>query len=152
MDLKNKRSFGFDGFSNQLLKHLSVIFCDYCELDSQDRYFSCRYENNNNSSPQKSDRNEFNKYRPVSLLSSFAKVIHLQLYDYLDQNRLLTEKQYGFRENIIYRIGCPNCIRYFSTNVGQHENTIRHFSWFVKSFRHFWPLNITGTLWNYWFR
>ena len=26
------------------------------------------------------------------------KVIHMQLYDYLNQNSLLTERQYGFRK------------------------------------------------------
>jgi len=42
-------------------------------------------------------------YRPISLLSSFSKIleklVHKRLYSYLDTNNLITSQQFGFRPN-----------------------------------------------------
>ena len=50
-----------------------------------------------------SDPHEFGNYRPISLLPTlskiFEKVVHLQLYDYINSNNLLNKSQYGFRPN-----------------------------------------------------
>ena len=44
-----------------------------------------------------------NNYRPISLLSIFDKIIeklmHKRLYNFLEENDILYEKQYGFRKN-----------------------------------------------------
>ena len=41
-------------------------------------------------------------YRPISLLptisKNFEKIIHDQMYEYLNDNNLLTEQQFGFRK------------------------------------------------------
>jgi hypothetical protein len=46
---------------------------------------------------------DMNNYRPISLLSSFSKIlekiVHSRLYDYLDSNSLITPHQFGFRPN-----------------------------------------------------
>ena len=52
----------------------------------------------------KSDkRSMMNNYRPISILPVFSKVIeslvHQQLYEYLEKNRLLSKFQFGFRKN-----------------------------------------------------
>jgi hypothetical protein len=48
-----------------------------------------------------SDIHNFGNYRPISLLPAFSKVlekvVHSQLYTYLNVNRLLNDNQYGFR-------------------------------------------------------
>ena len=50
-----------------------------------------------------SDPHEFCNYRPISLLPTiskvFEKVVHKQLYEYMNKNKLLNNSQYGFRPN-----------------------------------------------------
>ena len=50
-----------------------------------------------------SDPHWFNNYRPISLLPTISKivekVIHKQLYNYMNHSKLLKNSQYGFREN-----------------------------------------------------
>ena len=45
---------------------------------------------------------DMNNYRPISLLSIFDKIIeklmHIRLYNFLEDNNILYEKQYGFRK------------------------------------------------------
>ena len=40
-------------------------------------------------------------YRPISVLPTLAKIlektVHIQLYNYLNTNKLITDKQFGFR-------------------------------------------------------
>ena len=46
---------------------------------------------------------DINNYRPISILNNFSKVfekcMHRRLYRYLDSNGLLSNRQFGFREN-----------------------------------------------------
>ena len=48
------------------------------------------------------DRSSMENYRPVSVLPILSKVIervvHQQLYDYLEKNKLLSRRQFGFRK------------------------------------------------------
>ena len=48
------------------------------------------------------DKNDPNCYRPISLLPALGKllekVVSLQTVDYLNDNNLISNKQYGFRE------------------------------------------------------
>ena len=52
---------------------------------------------------KKDDPSLMDNYRPISLLPSisklFEKIVFIQLTEYLKQNKLLFEGQYGFREN-----------------------------------------------------
>jgi hypothetical protein len=45
---------------------------------------------------------DFSNYRPISLLTSFSKLIkkmlHKRLYHFLDQQKIFVNKQYGFRQ------------------------------------------------------
>ena len=47
------------------------------------------------------ERDDVGNYRPISILSPvarvFEKIIYTQLYDYLMQNNILGDKQWGFR-------------------------------------------------------
>ena len=49
------------------------------------------------------DQTNASTYRPISILSTRSKIleraVHSQLYDYLNTNHLLTDKQFGFRPN-----------------------------------------------------
>lgn len=50
---------------------------------------------------KKEERSKFDNYRPISLLSSlskiFEKIVHKQLYAYMNDNKLLCLNQHGFR-------------------------------------------------------
>lgn len=47
------------------------------------------------------DRTNATNYRPISILPTLSKIlertVHSQLYEYLDVNQILTDKQFGFR-------------------------------------------------------
>ena len=47
------------------------------------------------------DRTNTTNYRPISILPTLSKIleraVHSQLYEYLDANQILTDKQFGFR-------------------------------------------------------
>ena len=51
---------------------------------------------------KKGDKHDRDNYRPISILPSVSKVIerlvHLQLYGHLTQNKLLFDNQFGFRQ------------------------------------------------------
>jgi len=53
---------------------------------------------------KKGDITEFSNYRPISLLTSFPKIIekiiYKRLYSYLNGNNVLVDDQYGFREKL----------------------------------------------------
>jgi len=53
---------------------------------------------------KKGDRTEFSNYRPISLLTSFSKmfekIIFKRLYNYLNNNNILVDHQYGFRKKL----------------------------------------------------
>ncbi len=47
------------------------------------------------------NKNAVNNYRPISLLSTFSKIleqiIHTHTYDFLQQNNILSNSQFRFR-------------------------------------------------------
>jgi hypothetical protein len=51
---------------------------------------------------KKGDKTEFSNYRPISLLTSFSKIIekilYKRLYQHLNENNILVKEQFGFRE------------------------------------------------------
>ena len=53
---------------------------------------------------KKGDKTNLTNYRPISLLTSFSKVFEKALYsrltEYLYNNKLLVENQYGFRKGL----------------------------------------------------
>ena len=54
---------------------------------------------------------KFNNYRPVSLLSILSKIFEKAMYnrltDFLETQKLLMEKQFGFRKNHSTYIDAP---------------------------------------------
>jgi hypothetical protein len=53
---------------------------------------------------KKGNTTEFSNYRPISLLTSFSKIIEKIIYkrlcSYLNDNNILVDDQYGFREKL----------------------------------------------------
>jgi len=62
---------------------------------------------------KKGNKRDVSNYRPISLLTSFSKilerVIQTRLLDHLHKNNIISKEQYGFRrgfatENAIYKL------------------------------------------------
>ena len=65
------------------------------------KYFH-RFSNVSLSVRRFSDKTNASNYRPISILPTLSKIleraVHLQLYQYLITNNLLSNKQFGFRK------------------------------------------------------
>ena len=106
-DIKSKSSFGHDGVSSILLKHLSpeihkVLTC----IINQSLMTGIFPESLKIAkiSPifKKEDPHLTDNYRPISLLpvisKVFEKIAFKQVYEYFNKNKLLYKSQYGFRK------------------------------------------------------
>jgi sarcosine oxidase/L-pipecolate oxidase len=53
---------------------------------------------------KKKEKSGLSNYRPISLITSFSKVIekiiYRRLYDHLNINNILVNEQFGFRDNL----------------------------------------------------
>jgi hypothetical protein len=62
---------------------------------------------------------DFSNYRPISLLTSFSKVIekiiYKRLYYYLDQQKVFVNEQHGFRQKklLLRQLHCPFLIPHY---------------------------------------
>ena len=104
--LKPKKSCGPDGISSKLLKEINKVI-------SKPLTHLINLSLTTGEIPQEikesiivpiykdGDRKEACNHRPISLLNSiskiFEKIVHKQLYEYLDTNAILSKRQYGFQ-------------------------------------------------------
>ena len=105
-NLKNKNSAGADLLSNSLLKlaipHLITPLKQLIDLSFKSGYVPTQMKVAKVIPLHKEgDRSSFNNYRPVAIISTVGKVlekvVHHQLYGYLEANNILTSSQFGFR-------------------------------------------------------
>jgi len=106
--LKTKNSFGYDEISPRILKasanYISSPLTYICNRAISAGVFPDRlkysivtpiFKKGNNSDPA--------NYRPISVLTSFAKVLETALYvrlsEHITLNNMLTDQQYGFRKD-----------------------------------------------------
>ena len=61
------------------------------------------------------ERDDVGNYRPISILSTaarvFGRLIYAQLYDYPMQNNILGDKQWGFRSLHSTALALINCTK-----------------------------------------
>ena len=105
-NLPNKTCSGIDNISNKLLKQIKHIIVQPLTLIINQSLTSGIYPDEFKISiitllHKKDDRTVISNYRPISLLPTMSKIIerimHSQLYAYLNENNLIAEQQYGFR-------------------------------------------------------
>ena len=107
-NLQNKTSSGMDGISNKLLKRIKDIIVQPVTLIINQSLTSGIYPDKFKISKitllhKKDDRTIVSNYRLISLLPTMSNIIervmHSQIYAFLNENNFITEQQYGFRSN-----------------------------------------------------
>ena len=81
---------------------------------------------------KKGDKSDLNNYRPISLLPAtiskiFERVIHTQIYNYLSENELLCEQQYGFRSQHSIELAAIKLVYYLTHNMDYGHKQYTHF-------------------------
>jgi len=81
---------------------------------------------------------EMNNYRPISLLSSFSKILEkivaIRLTDFLDENKLLSPNQYGFRKKHSTVHAMTNLLNYVSGALNEKKIAVLIFCDLRKAF------------------
>ena len=129
--LKNKSSAGADLISNILLKKAIPLLATPLK-GLIDLSFKTGYVPHQMTLAKvvplhkEGDKSSFNNYRPISILSTIGKVIekvvHQQLYSYLNSQDILTPSQFGFRTNH----GVEHPLLLFSERVRQSLDKGKH--------------------------
>ena len=128
--MKPKTSAGVDCVSNKLLKQIAPIIVGplhyLINLSLQTGFVPQQLKVSKVIPLYKinsGDKHNFSNYRPISILSSFAKLIEkivcAQLMNYLNNNDLLYKHQYGFRG----KHGTSHPLIHFTNNVHDALNS-----------------------------
>ena len=106
--LKTKTSFGHDEISTKSLKRLAPVLINAITLIVNQSLMTGIFPDELKIAKvmplhKKADKSILDNYRPVSLLPAFSKIFekvaHIQLYNYLKNNKHFFKSQYGFRED-----------------------------------------------------
>ena len=106
-ELQNKTSQGPDFISTKLMKEILTIIvqpiCYLFTLSFKTGYIPLEFKTAKIIPIFKSeDPQSFNNYRPISLLSSFSKllekIVSIQMFKFIDKYSILYQHQYGFRK------------------------------------------------------
>ena len=84
------------------------------------------------------EKNVFTNYRPVSLLPQFSKILeklfNKRLEKFLNKNKILSDNQYGFRENMSTSLALMELIEDITQSLDTHRHTIGVFIDLKKAF------------------
>ena len=103
--MKNKKSSGFDSFSNSFIKSISLGIYKPLTIIINKSIQSGVFPRNMKIAKiiplfKAGERENVNNYRPISLLPTLSKVlekvIYKQVMEHFEEN-FLTDKQFGFR-------------------------------------------------------
>ena len=113
--MKNKKSSGHDGISNEILKCCSPILDTFLVRIFNQCITNCIFPECFKTAKvislyKKGDKTDPHNYRPISLLSSlskiFEKILHKRMMKFCQTNKLLNPVQYGFRK----KMSCTDAI------------------------------------------
>ena len=141
--LNSKTSSGFDGLSTIMLKSVKYEVCDSLTLIINQSLTTGLF-------PEKlkiakviplhkgDDKSDISNYRPISMLSSvskvFERIIHDQLYQYFDSNKLFYHSQYGFRKQRSTELAALELVEYILTEMDKNETPINVYLDLSKAF------------------
>ena len=106
-NIENKNSSGHDGISNKILKFIKFEISNSLALINNQMITTGIFPESFKTSKivqlfKKGESPLLTNYRPISLLPTiskiFERIIHDQMYAYLNSNNLVAEQQYGFRK------------------------------------------------------
>ena len=87
---------------------------------------------------KKGDSNLFTNYRPISILSQiskiFGKLIYNRINDYLEKCHLISDKQFGFRQNSSTSHASSNIYKKLIQNSDKEMYTCCNFLDLTKAF------------------
>ena len=140
---KNKTSCGKDEISNYLLKLIIPVIIDpivyICNLSLSAGIFPADMKIAKVIPIyKKDDHSIISNYRPVSILSSFSKILERLVYNrlslFLSTNNLLNSSQYGFRKNFSTDLALVHLFDRISSSLAQKEHVISVFMDLSKAF------------------
>ena len=86
------------------------------------------------------EKNVFNNYRPVSILSQFSKILERlfcnRLENYIEKNKILNDSQYGFRNHRSTPMAIIDLIEYVTTALDKKKHVMGIFIDLKKSVRY----------------
>ena len=106
--LKNSNASGYDGMSNNFLKKCKFALCNVlCFLINLSSEYAIFPKNLKLATViplfKKGDKNLYDNYRGISLLTSISKIFEInlkqQLLSFLSKNNILSNSQHGFTES-----------------------------------------------------
>lgn len=140
--MKNK-SAHIGTYSINIIKHLSdiiaPILCDIVNLSFETGYFP-NFCKTAKVIPlfKAGDKNNVQNYRPISILPIFSKIIekvvHHQLYCYLQRNNLLSKSQFGFRKKLSTSDAITDMTQHVYDSLDKGYTVVSFFLDFSKAF------------------
>ena len=139
----NDNGAGLHKISNSVLKDsisvISPILSDITNLCIQQGYFPHELKTGCITPIHKGgDKSSVKNYRPVCSLSSLSKIIekvvHNRMMKFIDQNDILSNKQFGFRKNMGTETALANYIDYILSGLKHKKYTVSIFMDLSKAF------------------
>lgn len=124
--LHNSQSCGLDGITTNLLKlvapFLSVPLTHIINLSFCQGLFPERLKVSIVKPLfKRGDRSDPNNYRPITIVSTFSKVIEkamcVRLNEFLNKHDILHSEQYGFRKGFSTELACFNFVKYITETI-----------------------------------
>ena len=118
-ELKPKTSTGDDGISTKILKLVSGALVEPITILINQSLTTGIFPSSYKLArvvplPKKPNNYNTDNFRPISLLSSVSKVIEkcvfIQLYTYFENNKILHDSQYGYREEHSTESACTELV------------------------------------------
>ena len=82
--------------------------------------------------------NDINNYRPISIISTFSKIIekvvHSQIIKFFNKHSIISESQYGFKQNSSTELAILDLNQYILDNIEKKYSTIGVFLDISKAF------------------
>ena len=142
--LKIKDSFGIDGISSRVLKHLPNNFIEAL-TDIFNRSMSQGYFPSNFKTAKivpiykkKGSRKNKQNYRPISLLCSMSKIleklVHKRVYKFLEKMNFFPNTQFGFRKSVSTSHAISLLVNTITKFMNKKKKTLGIFLDFSKAF------------------
>ena len=138
-----KKSPGYDGISSQVIKAISTEISEPLSHIFNLTFFSGTIPDDLKIALvtpifKANENNEFKNYRPISVLTCFSKLLEKLMYkrltNHIEKNNILTQHQYGFRENRSTELAIIELVDRVTKAIDRGEYTIGIFLDLSKAF------------------